>query len=32
MLAPFNLSAPLERIVENPQTGKILGIWALGKP
>jgi hypothetical protein len=31
MLAPFNLSAPLERIVENPQTGKILGIWALGK-
>ena len=32
MLAPFNLSAPLERIVENPQTGKILGVWALGKP
>ncbi|SCX63032.1 glycosyltransferase [Nitrosospira sp. Nsp1] len=31
MLAPFNLSAPLERIVENPQTGKILGVWALGK-
>ena len=32
MLAPFNLSAPLERIVENAQTGKILGVWALGKP
>ncbi len=28
-LAPFNLPPPLDRIVENPQTGKILGIWLL---
>jgi hypothetical protein len=31
MLAPFNLPPPLERIVENPQTGKILGIWMLAE-
>lgn len=30
-LAPFNLPPPLERIVENPQTGKILGIWLLAE-
>jgi hypothetical protein len=29
MLAPFNLPPPLARIVENPQTGKILGVWSL---
>jgi hypothetical protein len=32
MLAPFHLPAPLDRIVENPQTGKILGIWTLAEP
>lgn len=31
MLAPFNLPPPLERIIENPQTGKILGIWMLAE-
>jgi hypothetical protein len=31
MLAPFNLPAPLDRIVENPETGKILGIWTLAE-
>ena len=31
MLAPFNLPAPLTRIVENPQTGKILGVWPLAE-
>jgi hypothetical protein len=30
-LAPFNLPPPLERIIENPQTGKILGIWVLAE-
>jgi hypothetical protein len=29
MLAPFNLPVPLTRIVENTQTGKILGVWPL---
>jgi len=31
MLAPFNLPVPLTRIVENPQTGKILGVWSLAE-
>ncbi len=31
MLAPFNLPAPLTRIVENPRTGKILGVWPLAE-
>ncbi|MBN9132272.1 MAG: glycosyltransferase [Nitrosospira multiformis] len=31
MLAPFNLPTPLDRIIENPQTGKILGIWMLAE-
>lgn len=31
MLAPFNLPIPLTRIVENPQTGKILGVWPLAE-
>jgi hypothetical protein len=31
MLAPFNLPVPLTRIIENPQTGKILGVWSLAE-
>lgn len=30
-LAPFNLPVPLTRIVENPRTGKILGVWPLAE-
>jgi hypothetical protein len=30
-LPPFNLPPPLDRIIENPQTGKILGIWMLAE-
>jgi len=30
-LPPFNLPPPLDRIIENPQTGKILGIWTLAE-